>query len=401
MSTHAPAAPAATPQEGPRPPGRPRLRRWAFRLLAIALSFALAFVLLEVGIRLFVPQPTHFYSFADFNLPDGTLRPGATGMLCGVPVAVNEYGERGRVYSRAKPPGTFRICVIGDSIVFGLGVLDDEKYPQMLQRRLRARFGNEKIEVVPFGQVHYHLSAYRERLLPKALSFDPDLVVLGFVLNDFELRPASASSRGATHPAESRRHGVAGYATRLKRLSAELRKYSHLVYLLRKQAQVLLSTKLISRDELIHYWELECMYPETEDFRLRWAYTVEQSDAMQAACRARGVPMAIAVTPFDLQLNAERLEHYRHDLEDLPGSCLDAIPQRMLRDHAAERGITFVDLTESFRTHAKQVFFEVLEGRTDLCHPNAEGHRLMGEILAERLAPMLAARSPTSPLRVP
>lgn len=370
----------------------PRRRVWIFRLVALTLAMIVAALVLEVGIRLFAPQATRFFAFEDFNSPDGRLRPGAGGLLCGASVTINSYGERGPVYSKRKPPGVYRICVLGDSVVFGLGVEDDLRYARLLEGMLRARVNRANIEVVPLAKIAYRLSGYRERLLGRALEFQPDLIVLGFLLNDFDKPPADWTESSPLPQVEaSRKHGISGSGPGLL---GELCKRSHLAYLVRKVVHSLLWIRIKSPEELISRWKLESMYPESPEFKRRWVYTVAQLDAIVSGCRAQRVDVVLTVTPYDVQMNTDRLAFYRRYLPDLPDSCLDDIPQGMLRAYARQRGVLFVDFTQPFRTHPSKVFFETLEGRVDVAHPNAEGHRVMAQTLADAVAPLLDSRLP-------
>jgi len=365
--------------------GRPRIKRrgrWLPRIAALAASLLVVLLAAEIGYRLLKPQPIGFYAFDDFNLPDGSLRPGASGILCGVPVTINADAERGPLFSREKPPASLRVCVIGDSIVFGLGVRDDERYPMATKRILSSRHPNKSIEVIPFSQVAYRLSGYRTRLLPKALAYHPDVVVLGFVLNDFEPPPVGSAGPQVTTLPPNEQKGVLATA---KSITGKLRKHSHLVYWARKQAQILLTTRLMDHDALIRAWELECMYPDKPDFKAMWDYAVQQLDEIHDQCAAAGAQLIILVTPFDNQLSPDRLAFYRQTLPDLPDSCLNNIPQQRLAAYCSSRSLPFVDVTPAFRAHADKVFMRMLEGRVDLCHPTSEGHRLIAEALARKI----------------
>jgi len=391
-SIRANRASTSRPPETFRRPSR--LKRWGVRLAVMLASLAVALLLAEAAFRVFAPQPTKFYAFDDFNLPDGSLRPGATGILCGVPVTINEDAERGRTFPRTKPPGVQRICVMGDSIVFGLGVADEDRYPVVLDRLLKERHPNQILEVIPVGQVAYRLSGYRTRLLPKALAYHPDIVVVGFVLNDFEPPPNAAAAARVTTLAPAPQ---SGFVATLRDLSGRLRKRSHLIYWLRKQIQVLFATKLMDHDELVAAWELECMYPDTPQFQAMWDYTVRQLDEIHSVCAAAGAQLVILVTPFDNQMSAERLAHYRKYLPDLPDSCLDNIPQQRLAEYCQSRALPFVDVTPVFKAHADRVFMQMLEGRVDPCHPTTEGHRLIAEALAGALTSVSGIETPLQP----
>lgn len=380
------------PVDAPQATDRPRkssLRLLTRKLMVMLVSLAIALLGAELGFRLFKPQPIGFYAFDDFNQPDGSLRPGASGILCGVPVTINADAERGPTFAREKPPGALRVCIIGDSIVFGLGVMEEDRYPSALGRILQSRHPNKTIEVIPFSQVAYRLSGYRTRLLPKALTYHPDIVVVGFVLNDFEPPPTGAAEPRVTTIAPTPETGLLATA---KSITGKLRKHSHLVYWARKQAQVLLTTRLMDHNALVRAWELECMYPDTPSFKAMWDYTVEQLDEIHSQCAAAGAQLVIVVTPFDNQLNADRLAVYRKHLPDLPDSCLNNIPQQKLAAYCNSRSLPFIDVTPAFKANADKVFMRMLEGRVDPCHPTAEGHRLIAEALAEKIEELSTSR---------
>ena len=67
-------------------------------------------------------------------------RPGLDGVLyAGAPLSTNGHGFRGREVAHAKPPGVVRIVGLGDSVMFGQGVADDETYLAILEAELNAR----------------------------------------------------------------------------------------------------------------------------------------------------------------------------------------------------------------------------------------------------------------------
>jgi hypothetical protein len=63
----------------------------------------------------------------------------------------NAEGLRDRARSVAKPPGTFRVAVVGDSFTMGSGVALAETYHARLERTLNATRPERRWELADFG----------------------------------------------------------------------------------------------------------------------------------------------------------------------------------------------------------------------------------------------------------
>ncbi|HEX2224484.1 MAG TPA: SGNH/GDSL hydrolase family protein, partial [Thermoanaerobaculia bacterium] len=98
----------------------------------------------------------------------------------------NSLGYRDRERSLAKPPGVYRIVVIGDSIAAGYQVeRTEDVFPALLEAALREEGrGAGGIEVLNFGVTGYNTAQEVETLRSRALRFDPDLVILAYCHND-------------------------------------------------------------------------------------------------------------------------------------------------------------------------------------------------------------------------
>lgn len=101
---------------------------------------------------------------------------------------VNDYGARDLPFAVAKPPGAFRIVVLGDSIAFGfcndvrpLAVQDG--FAKVLERSLRERIGPQ-VQVINLSVSGYDTVQEAEMLARKGLALDPDLVLIAYCLND-------------------------------------------------------------------------------------------------------------------------------------------------------------------------------------------------------------------------
>jgi lysophospholipase L1-like esterase len=183
---------------------RPRARRFAVAAGAAMVAVLLAMALIEAWVRIEWDDTRGTPGFFLTDAARGQrLAPGYDGWFAGVPVRINALGFRDRRdYTLDKPAGTFRILVLGDSVTFGHGTLDDTTYPYLLEQRLRGWRPDIKWEVWNLGVPGYNTRQelnYLEEIGPRA---QPDLVIVGFLPNDFtgnngETPQPSAIRRGA------------------------------------------------------------------------------------------------------------------------------------------------------------------------------------------------------------
>jgi lysophospholipase L1-like esterase len=110
-------------------------------------------------------------------------RPNFDGFSEGVPIRTNSRGLRERELPLAKPAGTRRVVFLGDSVTFGAGVRDDEPFPRLLESSVNSA-GGGPVETVNTGVVGYNTIQELARLEQAGLPYQPDTVVLTFVVND-------------------------------------------------------------------------------------------------------------------------------------------------------------------------------------------------------------------------
>jgi len=96
---------------------------------------------------------------------------------------LNWDGLRECDVSLAKPPGTYRVALLGDSMVEGLQVPLEETFGQRLQKELTKKLGRP-VQVINFGTSGY--STVQEALLMKrkVFRYAPDMVLLGYDARD-------------------------------------------------------------------------------------------------------------------------------------------------------------------------------------------------------------------------
>jgi lysophospholipase L1-like esterase len=95
----------------------------------------------------------------------------------------NSLGYREREFEKAKPENTYRIAVIGDSLTYGQGIPDEERFSNRLESELT---GSEmKYQVLNFGAAGadfvHHINTSK-----RVLELEPDFILLQWYVNDFE-----------------------------------------------------------------------------------------------------------------------------------------------------------------------------------------------------------------------
>src|SRR4029453_595235 len=165
--------------------GRRRLE-----ILLLLASTAFVVLLTETAVRLLgltEPRPS---GYAPVNTGHRSVREN------------NTRGYRDLERALAKPPGTRRLLSLGDSFAWGVGVELADAYPQRLERALTRR-RQETWEVVNLALPGLKNVDEAAQLADEGFAYQPDVVLLGYVLNDSE-DPAAAESRRAAEWSEDR-----------------------------------------------------------------------------------------------------------------------------------------------------------------------------------------------------
>lgn len=96
----------------------------------------------------------------------------------------NQYGFRERNFESPKPADVYRIMVLGDSLTWGAGLAVEERYTSIAETLLNSAVSDIKVEVLNFGVSGGPTILEREILGKIGGLVDPDLIVVGFCLND-------------------------------------------------------------------------------------------------------------------------------------------------------------------------------------------------------------------------
>jgi len=110
-------------------------------------------------------------------------------------VSINKDGYRDIEYSQNKAPGVYRILLLGDSIVFGLGVNLEDTFAKVLEKRLN-QTGN-RYEVLngglpdssPYFQLHFFKNTFS--------GYNPDMIIWFFCGDDYRCFTINTAPRMA------------------------------------------------------------------------------------------------------------------------------------------------------------------------------------------------------------
>ena len=209
------------------PRGEPRATRhrriWA-KLLLLFGSTAVGLALGEVGVRLLGRAPQiipigltsdrHVYRRSTNPILSYEFKPGFRSDEENLPFdyrVINSHGLRDVERAYAKPPGTRRVIVLGDSVVVGYRVREIDA---LMSRRLEKLYGDENVEVLNMAVTGYCTRAEIELLRVQGVRYRPDAVILMFVENDFRnFNPESVGADGIAN-----RPAMAGWAFRTSHL---------------------------------------------------------------------------------------------------------------------------------------------------------------------------------------
>ena len=417
--------------------GRPPLR---VRLAVVAASAVVGLLIFELLLR------AAGYSYPTFYMPDPVrgyaLEPGAEGWYTREGrsyVRVNSDGLRDGEHAKAKPAGTLRIAVVGDSYAEAMHVAQEETFWSQLERRLGgcAALGGRGVEVLNFGVSGYGTAQELLTLRGKVWDYAPDVVLLAvttgndytdnvralqeaddvpyFVLRGDELVLDGSFRDGAKFRLRTSLLARAGrwlYAN-LRFMQAFQRARHALKAQLARRRQRMQAREERARLEAARArdgggseppggpappsadWDgLDNMVyfePADEAWREAWRLTERLLVEMRRDVEARGARFFVATLSNPIQVHPD--PSVRADFLRRMGPGADLFyPERRYRDLGRREGLTVFELAPGLQAYADEhrVFLHGWGGDPGKGHWNENGHRVAGELLAQRLCEQLA-----------
>lgn len=373
-------------------------------LAGVGILFAL--VMLEVGVRWMHLVPDRFWE------PDpvlgARLTPGMSGWWTQedrefvVPVQINRHGLRDAERDYAKPPGVFRVLILGDSFVEAMHVPLEATFPHVLEQQLNGG-SRPHIEVMAAGVSGYGTASEMLYFEREGKRYMPDLVVLAFypgndvknnspTLED-KLKPAYASD-GALEKVtgDAPRQPLHGWRALLARSAA----YHYVRKVLLTQqpqlADVLVRHGLLQgdviptvpqRDGVPVDYGVYASSP-TPEWQEAWEHTEYLLGELQRATAASGARLMIAIVSSRDQVYPQWWQEVVSSYPRMQSQSWDLnAPQQHLETWCAQHGVPCVALAPPFRDAAARGGAPLHYHHDG--HWTAAGHRLAANVLKDFL----------------
>ena len=193
------------------------------------------------------------------------------------PPRTNAIGFRDRDYDQTPGAGIYRIAVVGDSLAYGQGIEESQRFSDLLEQDLNADAVRYEVLnfAIPGAETVDHIEILKESVVPAG----PDFVILQWFINDVE-------------------NGDYDNRPRHRRLIPSdtienfLRKHSALFYLVNLGWQGLQVKSDLSRS-YVDYMVERFSDPSTESSRV----ADEALNAFLDICESENIPVGVALFP--------------------------------------------------------------------------------------------------------
>ncbi len=339
------------------------VKKTLLNLSLVGVSLLVAALIGEVLVRIFWAAPGFKYPqtlHEKHPVLGWVMKPNQHAYTYNIPVTTNSHGLRDDEFTEAKPDKTVRILVLGDSVTFGVLVGNDETYSNVLERMLNAEADSVRYEVINTGVQRYYTFQELDYLREYGVKFQPDLVVVGYYINDLGFKPETW-----TRDYEKTREKHASYLWTKVPWLMYIYKNSALSNLVRDRIiRMIRSTKQKKNTQT------RLLTGELDEGVLKKIEGARQDlAAMKKLGDEHGFPVLIAAFPGVNQV-----------IKDFPNA---KYPQ-FVREIADELGMPFVDLLPDFKEHydgdIRSLYFRY-NG-----HPNKTGHELAAKAIFKAIA---------------
>lgn len=273
-------------------------------------------------------------------------------------VNINSLGFRDDEISEVKKKNELRILVLGDSITLADYLPAEDVYVEVIEKELETSFKDRVINVINAGSGDIGLREQINILTKQGLAIEPDIVIVGFYLNDS--RPPWGFNAEYSKPSWLLRHSLLARALMVnielknwikakgKRRFEWLSKVDILDWANDKNAFLQLASE--AAFDWGAAWDTDT-----------WPIIDRNFKRLKILSKRYNFKVAVVVFPTSFQVYSEFLED---------------MPQQILQDKTSILGFYYFDLLPIFRDNRnKNLYF-------DHCHPTKDANAIAGKAIA-------------------
>ena len=325
---------------------------------------------------------------------------------------LNSAGFRDIERSRAKPEGTFRIAVLGDSYVEALQVPLEKAFWSVLETELADCDlpGHKDVEVLGFGVSGFGTGQQLLMLRHYVWDYEPDMVIVLMCPHNDLADNSRQLTNSVVRPF---------FSLKDDRLELDNSFRQHPSYIYASKASTRFKVACINRSRVLQLYsrvrngtgrtksgddansasrnniENICYVPpETTAWRDAWELTERLVVQIHKEVEQRNVPFVLVTGSNGIQVDPR--ESVREEFRKQLGVTDLFYFERRIQALATRHGIPAIGLSEQMAQVAQQEqlflhgFPNTPKGRG---HWNADGHRLAAKLIAEQLCDGLQQRS--------
>jgi len=298
------------------------------------------------------------------------------------PVRINHWGFHDDDFPLTKPDGEFRALVLGDSVTMGHGVTEDETYVNQLEDLLNRSSSQYRHHQIINTAVSGYGTQQEYEILKESLRFDPDMVLVGFCMND------------ATEPFVTNRdlggvgfgnQGITQYKNRLLGFLFHETGFGRWIESLTTRSKL---QRNLARQEVYNVEYMSQHLHDDPRIERAWHIVLTDLEKIYRLCEKNNIPVILLIFPHTFQLGRD---------------VNAATPQRLLKEHAQRFQVPVIDFTMVFQFKIADQIIEynkhevpepavnallsryLLKFYLDWDHLSVQGHRVAAQVIFDYL----------------
>lgn len=366
-------------------------------LFAFSVALIIAFALVEIGVRVFVPQERPIF-IADplirtiHKANIDTIREKGTEVKAHI--QTNAQGFVGEDFVHEKPAGTYRIAAIGDSFTEAFDVDVDKSFSALIATQLT------DAHQTPYQVYNFGISGSGSTLeyltyTKYAQSYSPDLVLWQIYLgndlaDDLLLRADSLSTSTATTTTTTETH--TGYLR-----SFLSNTFQSPRFFIREFEKISAVHEMLARygivSRMLSHYDEERTYPfvydvynsgETTVFTKNFSHMCDSVKEFNKETTAHGTRLVVLIIPAREEVIDEEWNAILEQYPTMKDKTWDRLlPQKQLKKCLEQEGVSYVDMYPVFKQQiasgAPRMYYY-----TDQ-HINGVGHETVSKSVVDYL----------------